>query len=308
MRRGFTLTELLIAVGILLVLSSLTLVVFSNRNTDKTRSAARIAQSAFLGAKDRAMNAKDFRGVRLIRDEQNAMLVTGFAYTQPISHESYPSGSFTLERPSTDGVTASDSSVLIVRSVKTDWSFTSQYFATPNQIRLPAGSGQWYQFTVASPGVLQLAVPFTGPIKNPPPAVVANNSIAADIQFGNELLPFHQPIPLSSGVIIDLRYSSQNVQSMATQPAIDLLYSPRGTIGGAAGGAGAIYLCLRGLEDAVNGLEPSNPACQSECLILAINPSTGLVATYNADLTDADSDGKADNLFRFAMTGKGAGR
>ncbi len=53
-RSGFTLTELLVVIGILLVLSTLAFAVFnSGRSSDRMRSGARTAQSAFLGAKDR---------------------------------------------------------------------------------------------------------------------------------------------------------------------------------------------------------------------------------------------------------------
>ena len=83
--RAFTLVELLVVIGILIVLSSLVLAVFNTgRSSDKMRSAARIAQSAFLGAKDRALHAKDLRGVRLTRDLTNINLVNGFVYIQPL--------------------------------------------------------------------------------------------------------------------------------------------------------------------------------------------------------------------------------
>src|SRR5262245_11411439 len=61
-RSGFTLVELLVVISILLVLSTVVWAVFKPSNTEKMRSAARIAQSAFLGAKDRALHAKDLRG------------------------------------------------------------------------------------------------------------------------------------------------------------------------------------------------------------------------------------------------------
>lgn len=318
---GFTLTELLIVIGVLLLLSSLTMMVFNTKNSDRTRSAARIAQSAMLGAKDRAMNAKDFRGIRLIRDEQYPSLVTGFAFIQPIQHSAYPEGSIQLEWDS--------GSVVLVHGVSgtknaVDWSFVSSKFAVPGQIRIPAGTGQWYQFTIDSSGpaklasgneYLRLAVPFTSvqPVNNSTSGLPAfpytnKTTSSCDIQFGTELLPFHQPTPLTSGIVIDLRYCSLNVQSMSATGNIDLLFSPRGTIAGAAGGSGAVYLTLRDVQDSMNSLDPSNPACVGECLIVAVNPQTGLVQTYAADLTDADADGKADDLFRFAKAGKAAGR
>lgn len=320
-RRGFTLTELLIVVGIILTLATLTMAIFSTKNSDRTRSAARIAQSAFLGAKDRAMNAKDFRGIRLIRDEQNSALVTGFAFVQPIQHAPYPSGSIQLEWD--------NGSVVLVHGASTgktavDWSFVSSKFATPGQIRIPAGTGQWYQFTIDQTGpaklasgneYLRLAVPYSAlsPVNNAAsglPAFPSTNkgTNSCDIQFGTELLPFHQPTPMPSGVVIDLRYCSVNVQALAAAGNVDLMFSPRGTISGPMGGSGAVYLTLRDIQDAAQGFDPSNPACTGECLIVAVIPQTGLVQTYAADLTDADNDGKADDLFRFAKSGKAAGR
>ena len=325
-RRGFTLTELLVVVGILLLLSTLSLAVYSNnRSSERTRSAARIAQSAFLGAKDRAMNAKDFRGVRLTLDTQNSNLVSGFAYVQPIQHDPYAAGSIQLERQNDGSGNPLTADVLIVHGATTgahavDWSFVAPKFSTPGQIRIPSQTGQWYAFSVDSAGqyalapgnqYLRLIVPFTA--SQSTPGLVgfsftnpATNS--CDIQFGFDVVPFHQPIPLSSGIVIDLRYCSQNIQSLASVGPVDVVFSPRGTIAGAMGGSGAIYLCLRSLEDATLNLDPSNPACQGECLLLAVNPQTGLVQTYAADLTDANADGIVDNLFRFAQAGKAAGR
>src|SRR5262245_59265654 len=70
-RAGFTLVELLVVITILAVVSVMVLGVFSIKNSDRLRSAARITQSAFLGGKDRALHAKDLRGVRFTRDLTN---------------------------------------------------------------------------------------------------------------------------------------------------------------------------------------------------------------------------------------------
>src|SRR4029077_16315683 len=91
-RSGFTLTELLVVITIILILSTLVFAVFNaGRSSDRMRSAARVAQSAFLGAKDRALHAKDLRGVRLTRDVNSVdpvtgdlNLVNGFVYLQPL--------------------------------------------------------------------------------------------------------------------------------------------------------------------------------------------------------------------------------
>jgi prepilin-type N-terminal cleavage/methylation domain-containing protein len=378
-RSGFTLTELLIVIGILLLLSTLSLAVYNTgRSSDRIRSAARVGQSAFLGAKDRAMHAKDQRGIRLTRDAQGPQfsngipaLVNGFVFTQPIAHDSYGNGSIQLERISTinpgvadvqditivRGITPALNTALGTKYAVVDWDRVSGFFASPGQIRIPATTGQWYNFTINTSGpyalgsgneCLILSSPFNdNGSANPFNAIIAHPFVAGeagagastpvagcDIQFGNEVLPFHQPIAMPAGVVIDLRYSSANMQFLAgsslpngsTAPYIDITFSPRGSIYGAAGGLGAFYLCLRDLEDAtgtstnpltLGGLrDPSDPACKGECLILAVNPTTGLVQTYPANLTDiytnstgaAGADGYADNLFSFAQQGKAAGR
>src|SRR4029077_9833608 len=88
-RSGFTLTELLVVIAILLVLSTLAFAVFgTGKSSDKTRSGARTVQSAFLGAKDRAMHAKDLRGVRMVHDLTNYNFVNGFVFVQPLPLQS----------------------------------------------------------------------------------------------------------------------------------------------------------------------------------------------------------------------------
>ena len=77
-RSGFTLVELLVVIVILLVLATLVFAVFrTGTGSDRMRSAARITQSAFLGAKDRALHAKDLRGVRFIRDANGPKAANG---------------------------------------------------------------------------------------------------------------------------------------------------------------------------------------------------------------------------------------
>jgi hypothetical protein len=161
------------------------------------------------------------------------------------------------------------------------------------------------------------------------------------------VLPFHQPITLPSGCIIDLAFCNANVQNLAQYtftvtaaqpylrtpgllpspvPNIDVMFSPRGNVTGTTAALGALFFCLRTVQDATMGLDPAYdkrdpafPQTMSDCLILAVFPQTGLVQTYEADLTDnfinfgpnagtAGSDGAADNLFNFAQKGMSAGR
>ena len=366
-RSGFTLTELLVVIAILLVLSTLAFAVFnSGRSSDRMRSGARTAQSAFLGAKDRALHAKDLRGVRLTRDLTNLNLVNGFVYIQSLGTLSYTAGSIQLERLDVnpqDGVPDSPD-VLIVRgfdgtepgppsSPYVDWGYPaaspkSPFFAFPGRIRIPSGTGgQWYSFIINTSGpyalgpgneCLQLATSFPQAVNPYPVWVIADDRTitttnSCDIQLGNDLLPFHQPITLPSGSVIDLNYCNNNVKTLAgyfVSPApsppynIDVMFSPRGNVTGPVAALGALYFCLRDIRDATipdpitlaPSLDPANPNLRGDQLILAVNPQTGLVQTYPVDPTDnvnnqtgaPGADGKADNIFSFAQRGMSAGQ
>ena len=378
-RSGFTLVELLVVVTILLILSTLAFAVFnSGRSSDRMRSAARTAQSAFLGGKDRALHAKDLRGVRLTRDSSNPNLVNGFVYLQSLGTLSYPQGSIQLERLAQNPQSSSPNSpdVLIVHGFDAssspattppfvDWAQTSPFFANPGRIRIPSGTGgQWFSFFINTTGVyalqqgqefLQLATSFPTSTWPYPAYVVADPRTSAfsscDIQLGNDVLPFHQPITMPSGCVIDLSYNlgfcrSQIPASWSTSVApanvplgwvvvgpdpningnviiqlspMDIMFSPRGNVTGTVTAFGMLMFAVRDMRDATNGLDPANPAVQGDTLILAITPQTGLVSTYEADLTDvlintgpnagtAGADGYADNIFNFAQKGQSAGR
>lgn len=346
-RSGFTLTELLIVIAILLLLSTLALAVYnSGRSSDRMRSAARVAQSALLGAKDRALHAKDLRGVRLTRDANGPTfangipaLVNGFVYLQPIPIQSV--GNLTGQ-PVTSSVQVSDAppagttpTMVTISSKGNSAAFMTQdavglWPRFMMQVRIPSGSsgapGQWYQLApnpyATNPNYwvsndpntagsidLFLQTPYAGGVT---PASDPNMSI--DIKLGNEVLPFHEPITLSSGCVIDLRYSSPAVQLLAgtslasgsPAPYIDIMFTPRGSVSGWTGALGAMYFCLRDIQDAtadqpMNTVPPWSPAVKGDCLILALNPQTGLVQTYEADLVSG-------NLFSFAQAGRAAGR
>jgi hypothetical protein len=323
------------------------------------RSAARIAQSAFLGAKDRALHAKDLRGVRLTRDLTDNTLVNGFVYLQPLPMLTYATGSVQLERLDLDGDGTADSAdIVIVRGFSSpanpavDWDTKTQFFPNPGRIRIPSGNGQWYSFFWTSTGVnalnsgnevLQLTTPFVQTLGSTLNSVVIafpqSNSLTSscDIQLFNDLLPFHQPITLSSGVVIDLKYCSVNVQTLAASSNIDIMFSPRGAVSGVVAGLGPLHFLMRDLKDATNttvnpwavgAAGSANPDTSTgDRMILSVFPQTGLVQIFEIDPTDnytnpvsggtvspvtlpgsGGPDGFADNLFNFAQQGRAAGR
>lgn len=343
-RRGFTLTELIIVIAILLLLTVIAVGVYrSNSGSDKMRSGARTAQSAFLGARDRALHAKARRGLRLLRDPQDANTIYGFAYLQPIENLQYADLSIQLERPdwNTDGdvADAGEDQVVIVRGFDppdalphTDWHRMTDFFSTPPKIRIPAGTGQWYTFFWETSGpyalnqanqYLVLTTAFVDPGVPGPIAHARTSAYAScDIELAPELLPAHAPISLPSGIVIDLPNSSPNVAAnwpaTPTPVNIDIMFSPRGMVQGPLAALGPIHFLLRDVQDVTEGINPADVAAgvqHRELMVLTIHPQTGHVQTYPADQTDArinatganGQDQIADDLFHFAKIGSKAG-
>lgn len=353
-RSGFTLIELLVVIVILSILATLVLMVFrTGSGSDKMRSGARIVQSAFMGAKDRALHAKDLRGIRFIRDATGPKvngqptLCTGLVYLQPIPNLTYGAGSFQLERHQQNPIAgtqaqtgpADSPDITILHGFNVDWDVKAQFFAVPGRIRIPQGTGQWYSFAwnsdplyplKAGSEYLILSAPFANTSPNAFPLPVAFDQTSTfsscDIQLGNEVLPFHQPISLPAAVVIDLQYSSVNVQNAAgfnanPAPAVpvnmDLMFSARGMISGPSGAQGPIQLFLRDAQDANAGVNPyavgsptsANPdLSKGDRLIVTLFPQTGLVSTFPMSMTDANGDGISDDPFALARAGKTAGQ
>ena len=375
-RSGFTIVELLVVVAILLILSYLAFAVFgTGKSSDKMRSGARSAQSAILGAKDRALHAKEPRGIRLALDQTNLNLVNGLAFIQPLPTQN-AGNAFGMQENNVammvNGLPTPSAQIVIGAPEATSWfSEDSQglWQAGLAQVKFPAdSSGVWYplqQISNSAPFygtmnsgnlVLNIAVAFdpnTGGIVSPRAAYsptgqwtgisATQSNASCTISVGNELLAFHQPMTLPSGCVIDLYYSqipptwySQQSVLPNSVPAgymivandpntagnvivrqyntpMDLMFSPRGNLTGSVSALGAIFFCIRDIRDASNiQMDPTKISVQSqlagESLILALYPQTGLVQTYDLDITDANGDGFADNIYNFAQRGMAAGR
>lgn len=334
--------ELLVVLGILLTLSTLALAVYNaSAGSDRMRSAARIAQSANLAARDRAAHARELRGVRFVRDLTDPSLVTSFAYLAPLENRRYggsASSSATIQilRPDANndgqGTDATSPDATYVAGTGVDWLRLDSdgFLAMPTtRIRIPAGTGIWYALQpvagqTAAPWFSQargatVLLTLTSPFANPEtasPNVVAVDSTSpqasCEIELGHDLLPFHQPIPLPSGVVIDLDYSSANVQALwpanPARTAIDIMFSPRGSVAGPIAALGPLHFLLNDLSDATANLNPIDPRNRGDKLVLTVFPQTGLVATFPIDPTDANHDGSADDLFHFAKLGSTSGQ
>ncbi len=115
---GFTLVELLVVVTIMLILIAITITAIDfTFNSERVRSGARQVQSALEGARDRAMFAREPRGLRLLVDPDEPRMVTSMIYIGAAGTWNKGSGNIRLQRPDfspQDGV-ADSPNVTIVR-------------------------------------------------------------------------------------------------------------------------------------------------------------------------------------------------
>lgn len=96
-RDGFTLVELLVVVALMLILITITVVSIDYGFTsERIRSGARQLQSALEGARDRAIFAKEPRGLRLLVDSTEPRMVSSLIYIG--ASKNWSKGQIRLER------------------------------------------------------------------------------------------------------------------------------------------------------------------------------------------------------------------
>lgn len=279
-RRGFTLIELLIVVGILVVLATMTLLAFNFAlDGESTRAASRQLQSYIAGARDRAIYAREPRGIRLMLDADNPKTATSAVYIG--SPKSWTDGQIRLDRIDADGDGAADDpEVYVVRGFQTDWSVLAErgLLATGSRIKIPASkTGSWYTVIaninvstglpvleretdpvtgITNTEILRLSTPYREDGTTPSTRIDAfegDGPSAYELEIPATVLPNQEPMLLPEGTVIDLD-ASKLASSWLPLTAggsyssqIDIVFSPRGTITGSLAASGILhfYVCER---------------------------------------------------------------
>lgn len=184
-RDGFTLVELLVAAGILLILATLTVAAYNTTGSaDRIRSSARQVQSAFGGARDRCFKAsKDDpharRGLRLLVDASDPSVVTSFVYIG--TEDFWGEGNIRIGRqdlftspgsaPPADGH-RDNGDITTLRGYQTGWVnlYNQGLLIDGARIRIPENSPSWFNVRTTLLGsysggaeVLILSSPFAQP-------------------------------------------------------------------------------------------------------------------------------------------------
>ena len=244
LRPSFTLLELLVSLGIILILAVLTMrLLNATLNSDRIRNGAHELQTFLAAPRDRAIFSGQPRGVRLIQDPFDHSTARSFVYIG--APATFSDG--TQIAVTTTGTVSSIASPpatwtnLVQRGLLTDGATISLAGVNYTMARSP--SPTIYQPSPVA-GTWTLTKTYTGPV---------GTLISYSLQLSPTVLPGDQPRSLPSNVVIDLDNSvlpSTWGSAGSYAGPLDLLFNPNGTVMGTVAAAGRIHFVLSEYVDA----------------------------------------------------------
>ncbi len=306
-RPGFTLVELLVVIGVLIVLTTLTIsMVNVTQDEDRVRAGAAQVQSYLEGARDRAIHAREPRGIRFLMDPNIPNVVSSLIYIGP--PEKFSLGTIAVNKP--------------------NW-----------QVAPPANvNPSWYSLLargmISNGAVLRIGDPpqfFTirvnflnGNTSNFNPnnvqffltrqyTAAQDSGLEYTLQLNPTVLPNQEPRQLPRDVVIDLVHSKLPVAwgtpgNYANN--LDVLFAPQGTVTGLVASTGVLNLVVADASDidttqtTTTLLPPGSLSKQGNERVVALRTQTGSISVHFVDPTDSNSDGKADDPFHYAAIGE----
>ena len=146
-RAGFTLVEMLVAILIMAILTTIVVAAFQKDDGDRLNASARLVQSYFEGARSRAITDGKVRGIRLIPRVDDPFVVDSLVY---IGATDFVTG--TLD------ITFHAGRWLIRNNTANEWNrlkppnsvdLTGRNLLRPGvRIEVPAGTGNWYTVNI----------------------------------------------------------------------------------------------------------------------------------------------------------------
>ena len=340
-RSAFTLIELMVVITVMLILTTITVmsVNFSN-NADRMRAGARQMQSLLGGARDKAIYAKEIRGLRLLLDPNDNHAVSAVQYIG--SPERDTQGTLTFNQAAAPTGTG-DVTGYTVAGYETRWQSLKRrgFLKVGSRIQIPRDTGTWYTVAVIDDTMEKL-------ILNRPNRDLAKTTAQVNyaLELGPGILGDSQPVQFPSGVVIDLDGSQVPIAWRPSAAAVsyptqmDILFTPRGTVIGDCATLGMIHLHFADTGDVLNWhqiggrssanytslpfvpaddpLAPANtpPVVARDRILVTLGTRTGAASVFHVDVTNTvvsptspiETNKLADDPFRFAETGEVANK
>ncbi len=321
-RRGFTLVELLVVVSIMLILAGITLTTINvTMDEERIGTGARQVQAFLEGARDRAIYAREPRGVRFIIDQNLSDLGSASPYVAP---KYYCKSMVYIGPPSkfSEGFVSvynnlsnsSDPNNLLLISLPTNrWHklYRRGLLVDGARIRIfNTAETSWYTLRIiddesnnfSTTGVkgdiditkLKLTRAFLGSsLKNQ----------RYELELEPTVLPDQEPRPFASGVVLDMSNSQvptswRTPQTNFRDVKLDILFATNGTVIGSAASVGSIHLLLADIVDTTQARGIGDPTKEGNEQIISVHTKTGNTQT-NAVARRSPAD-----PFYYAETGK----
>jgi type II secretory pathway pseudopilin PulG len=214
-RRGFTMIELLVVMLIMITIVAVTAAAIKvNIDADRVRGAARSLQSYLLGARDRAIYAKQPRGVRLILNAANPRTVSSVVLIQPTDpwNGQVKILQFNTALPWNSTTNPMTRVRLLDNNHVPNWQQLNQrnLLVTEShpRIKIPANNrGVWYVVNAVDFNGTNQDLILTTEYRNPNPLGVYET---AQIELPPSVVPNEEPFQLPRNVVIDLDACSSN--------------------------------------------------------------------------------------------------
>ena len=339
-RRGFTLVELLVAIAILIILTTLVIAAFRRDDGDRLNGSARLLQSYFEGARSRAISDDKPRGVRLIVSASDSGVVDSVAY---IGSPGFDTGTVDIGRQTPSG--GGDAKWLIRNDLPLKWARLARTSAVAEGRNLiypglriefyETDPGNWYVIsetdfdTLIPQGMFYIEghLAASSAVPGGDYAATPRDDVAYRLELAPTILPNTEPVQLERGIVIDLD-ASQIPNGWWSNPGqMDFLFDGRGSPTGSVVASGLVHLYVTSYADVelTRGQDPTHPGNgvtsrpaglfvparapivpQFEPYVLTLFTQAGQITMSRVDATDADDDGWADDPFSYARRGREA--